>query len=480
MTLAQQAFSGIIWNFIEQLLKRGVGAFVSIFLARFLIPEDFALIAMMAIFLAIANTLMESGLNLALIRIQSPGEMEFNTAFYANIFLGFLSYLLLFFIAPIAASFYSNPQLVTLIRVTGIGVLINSLSIVQLTIFKIKLDFKTQLKASFPAGLISGIISVALAYYGFGVWALVSQMLASSLLNNCLLWSLSDWRPKKMFCWGIFRELFSFSYKFVLANFSNIIFTNIYVVVVSKFFASTIAGHFYFAEKIKDLVLTQIVNSIQNVSYPALSRLQSDDGKLVVGLKRTLSSSAYLLNPIFIYLILTCNSWFTYFLDQKWLLASNYLQIMSIEGLIYPLHLVNINILILKGRSDYILVLEILKKSCVLIGLFLGIHYGIYGVLTSQIICSVLAFLPNTFFSAKLLPYYLKDQLGDFFPAFLLAMISALTAKLVCSILDLNVIFDLLMKSFIYFSLYIILSDKLGLESFHFVKKLVSEKLKLV
>lgn len=470
MTLAQKALSGVIWNFSEQLLKRGVGAFVSILLAKFLVPDDFALIAMMSIFLVIANNLMESGLNLALIRLNRPEQLEFNTAFIANIFLGCFSYLLLFFIAPFAADFYLNPSLTLLIRITGIGVIINSFSVVQLTIFRIKLDFRTSLKASFPAGIFSGLIAIFLAYSGYGVWALIAQMLVASVTNNLLLWYFSDWRPNRTFSWKICFELFSFSYKFVLANFSNIFFSNLYVVVVSKLFISAIAGQFYYAERIRDLVLMQIVNSIQNVSYPVLASLQHDKNKLFQGLRQVLSCSAFLLNPLFIFVVFSCRSLFQILFGQNWAEAAHYLQFLSVDGLLYPLHLVNINALVLKGRSDYVLILEIIKKTTILIGLIVGSSYGVFGILISQIICSILAYLPNTYFSSKVTSYNLQHQLKDFFPSLFLSIAAAVITYFVFSLFSFGGLVDFILRMIFYFCLYFALSYQLELESFKILK----------
>ena len=175
MSLAAKTTTGVLWNFGQQLATRGVGILVTLLLARFLVPEDFGLVAMMAVFLALGSSLMDSGFREALIRLENITQEDYATAFYANIVLGLVSYGILFAAAPAIAGFYEEPRLVDLIRVASLSVIIMSFQVVQVASLSRKLNFKAQLKASLPASVISGVIAVGLAYVGWGVWALVSQ-----------------------------------------------------------------------------------------------------------------------------------------------------------------------------------------------------------------------------------------------------------------------------------------------------------------
>jgi O-antigen/teichoic acid export membrane protein len=182
MSLANKTTTGILWNFTEQLSMRGIGIVVSLLLARFLVPADFGLVAMMAVFIAVAGNLMDSGFKQALIRKQDASQVDFSTAFYTNLALGGFAYLLLFSTAPFIAGFYEETRLIDLIRVAGIVILINSFQVVQSAILNRALYFKAQLKATLPASIISGITAVVLAYIGWGVWALIAQMLIAAFL----------------------------------------------------------------------------------------------------------------------------------------------------------------------------------------------------------------------------------------------------------------------------------------------------------
>lgn len=239
MNLAKKTTIGIVWNFVEQLARRGVGIGVTLLLAYFLTPEDFGLVAMMAVFLALGASLMESGFKQALIRLKDATQVDFNTAFYANILLGVVAYAILFGAAPWIALFYEQPGLVDLIRVAGLAVIVNSFQVVQVSILSRNLNFKTQLKVNLPAAVLSGFLAVALAYLGWGVWALVAQMLVSAMLVTLLLWAQRIWRPNLSFSFVSLRQMYNFGYKLFLSGVLDTVFRNMYVIVIAKFFSAT-------------------------------------------------------------------------------------------------------------------------------------------------------------------------------------------------------------------------------------------------
>lgn len=213
MSLANKTTAGIVWNFVEQLARRGITVAVTLLLAYFLTPEDFGLVAMMAVFLALGASLMDSGFRQALIRLKDATQIDFNTGFYANITLGLLAYAILFLSAPWIASFYQEPKLVDLVRVASLAIIINAFQVIQVTILSRDLNFKAQLKANLPAAVISGVLAVALAYLDWGVWALVTQMLVSALLVTLLLWMQNIWRPSLSFSFSSLKKMYNFGYK---------------------------------------------------------------------------------------------------------------------------------------------------------------------------------------------------------------------------------------------------------------------------
>lgn len=423
--LRQKTTTGVLWSFTQQLSQRGIGILVTLLLARFLVPTDFGLMAMLGVFIAIAGSLMDSGFKQALIRKNDAVQRDFSTAFYANLFLGFLSYGLLFTVAPAVAAFYNEPRLIDLIRVVGLSIPITSFQVVQVANLSRDLNFKAQLKATVPATITSGIMAVILAYLGFGVWALVVQILVASALATLTLWAMRLWRPTLEFSRQSLSGMFGFGYKLFLSDLLNIIFKNLYIVIIAKLFSAPIAGFYFFAEKIKDLVIYQLVHSIEIVTYPALATLEDEDIRLKAALRKVIQVTTFLLFPAMLFLAALAEPLFQVFLPDTWLPAAVYLQLMCIAALLYPLHSINLNILKIKGRSDLFLYLAIIKKSMTIMILLISLPFGVIGVLIGQIAASLLSYLPNSYFSAKLIDYSVREQFADILPGLSLSILMA-------------------------------------------------------
>lgn len=477
MTLAKKTTIGIVWNFVEQLARKGVGIGVTLLLAYFLTPEDFGLVAMMAVFLALGASLMESGFKQALIRLKDATQVDFNTAFYANIVLGLVAYAILFFSAPWVAVFYEQPGLVDLIRVAGLAIIFNSLQVVQVSILSRILNFKTQLKVNLPAAILSGLLAVALAYLGWGVWALVAQMLTSAILVTLLLWAQRIWRPSFTFCFRSLGQMYNFGYKLFLSGVLDTVFRNMYVIVIAKFFSASVAGLYFFAEKIKELVISQLVTSIQTVTYPALSTMQDDNVRLKAGYRKVIAMTTFLLFPVMLFLAALSQPLFEFLLPEKWWPAAVYLQLMTLAGLLYPLHSINLNILKVKGRSDLFLYLEILKKVMIVLILWMSFQYGVIGILIGQIVSSVLAYIPNSYFSYRLIGYSIKEQLADFIPGLVL---SALVAGLIFGLqawVQWWALAELVVFGLLAGLLYLAGAHILKLQAYELTKELIMKKI---
>lgn len=421
ISLKRETVSGTAWNFTELFLRRGVGGFTTLILAWFLTPEDFGLVAMMAVFLAFANLIADAGFSDALIRKSNVSITEYDTAFYANIFFSIVVYGLLFITAPLIASFYEQPILNDLIRVTGFVTILNALVLVQRAKLSRELKFKLQMQVSFPAAIISGLCAILLAFAGYGVWALVAQILIQALLNVVLYWRLKIWRPGLQFGWREFNGLFSFGGFLLFNQMTTVPVKHMYVIVIAKFFAAPVAGLYFFAEKIRDLLINQLVSSIQTVTYPALARLQEEPERLKAGYRQVIAVTTFLFFPILIFMATFVETLFHLFLPEAWWPAAVYLQLMCLAALLYPLHSTNLNILKVKGRSDLVFYLGLFKKTVAITIFVISFRYGIVAILLGQILSSVIAYLPNSFYSKQLIGYSLYEQLTDFLPGLLLS-----------------------------------------------------------
>jgi O-antigen/teichoic acid export membrane protein len=453
MSLAQKTFTGILWKFSEQIGRRGIGVLITLLLARFLAPEDYGLVAMMAVFLAIAQQLMDSGFRQALIRLQGARQVDFNTA-----------------------EFYEETRLIMLIRVAGLNVLIHSFQVVQVAVLSRELNFKAQLQASIPAGIISGVIAVGLAYLGVGVWALIAQMLLSTFFTTVLLWRIQGWRPTLGFSRQTLGQMYNFGYKLFLSGLLDIVFKNIYVVVIAKIFAASTAGLYFFANKLKEIVISQIVAAIQAVTYPALATMQHDNARLKAGYRKVIGVTTFLLFPVMLFLAALADPLFQFVLPNKWLPAVLYLQLMCFAGLMYPLHSINLNVLQVKGRSDLFLYLEVIKKVLLVIILSISIHFGIIGILIGQIISSILAYLPNSYFTVKLINYSVREQISDFMPGLLLSSVVGFVNYLAVTILPWHPLIELIVFGSLAVGLYLLGAYQLKFEALHLAVDMMKQR----
>jgi len=469
MSLARRTFRGILWNFADQLGRRGINIIVTLILAHFLVPEEFGLVAVMSAFVAVANSLMESGFRQALIRMGNAGQKDYSTAFFSNLGLGAVAFLIVYLVAPSIAAYYDEPRLVDLVRAGGISVLVNATWVVHGAILSKDLDFRALLVASMPAAVVSGVVAVVLAYLGFGVWALVSQMVLYSLLVASLTWRICPWRPTFEVSGESFSELFGFGSRLFAAATLDTVFRNLYVVVIAKVFATSLAGYYFFAEKIKDIVINQLVSTVQNVTYPALSTVQNDSAVLKDGYRKLVRVTTFIVFPVLTLLAALTGPLFEVLLPGTWRAAVPYLQLSCMAGLMIPLHSLNLNILQVKGKSRLILNLEIIKKAVLAVVLVASIKFGITGVLIGRIVVSVLNYLPNSYFSGQLIDYPASEQASDFMPSLLLALLVGGLTYVSVNILEWPALLELCLLGVLSISTYLAVAGILGMQSLKLV-----------
>jgi O-antigen/teichoic acid export membrane protein len=423
--LGNKTVFSVGWSFLETMARRGISVITTLALAYFLTPEDYGLVAMMSLFLALGSTLVESGFKQALIRKSDLDDTDLNTAFYANICLSVLAYVILYLSAPIVAGFYTEPTLVALIRVASLLLLVNAFQIVQAALLAKKMQFKLLVKASFPAALLSGVIAILLAYSGMGVWSLVVQMLASALFTTLFLWIFSSWRPSKLFSFESLGAMYNFGYKLFLSSLLNVAYKNMFVLVIAKFFTVGLAGLYFFADRIKDLLVSQLIASIQTVMYSALSEVQNDTVRLSCAYRKIMKAMTFLVFPALLIFAALAELIFRVALPEKWLPAVPFLQLLCIASLSIPITSVNLNIIKVKGKSGWYLLLETTKKLTGFTVLWFTLEYGVIAILLGHIIVQALNYYPSVYLAEKLVGYGFIQQLQDFMPSLILATIVA-------------------------------------------------------
>ncbi|MCD9547788.1 oligosaccharide flippase family protein [Photobacterium carnosum] len=428
--IKQQTANGLKWSAIERIATQAIQLIVMLILGRMLGPEAFGLVGMLAIFIAISQTFVDSGFSSALIRKQDRSETDYATTFYFNIVVSLSCYVLLFIFSPYIADFYHQPELINLTRVLGIVILANAFAVVQRTRLTVVMDFKTQAKASLLSVSCSTIIALVLAYCNFGVWALVGQTLSFAIINVILLNIFDPWLPKCGFSKASFKELFGFGSKLLASAILATIYENIYQIIIGKLFNAGQLGLFTQAKNLSSMPAMTLTGIIQRVTYPMMSQIQNDQQALDKAYLLTLRLAAVVISPIIIGLGLVAKPLLTVLLGQEWQSAAELMSILCIGYMLYPIHAINLNLLQVKGRSDLFLKLEIIKKIIVTLVLVITVPFGIKAICIGMAIQSYLALFINTYYTGKLSSLTMLKQFKALISIWLLTLGCAAIASL--------------------------------------------------
>lgn len=429
-SLTDKTIKGVGWNSVDRIVNYGIGFVVGIVLARLLSPEEYGLIGIIGIFTAIFNIILDSGLSVALIRKKDVTDTDYCTVFWTNLLLSIVLTSILYVGAPVIGHFFNRPELVPYIHVMSFILVLNALSITQQAILTKRIDFKTQTKISLIAHTLSGIIGIAMAYTGFGVWALVAQQMTSRLFTTILLWTYNKWWPKLIFSWNNFKVLFGFSWKLLLAQIISSLWTQVYQAVVGKVYSPATLGQYTRARQYGQLVSSSVGDVVLKVSLPVMSSIQNEDDRLLRAF-RTIIKTTMLVSSVLLIGMAACAKPLIFVLiGEQWLPCVPMMQIISFTLMLYPLHQININMLTVQGRSDIQLFLQIIKCILAIGPILLGIYVGIYWMLISSVVTGWIALLLNSYYSGKKFNYKWWMQLRDVLPSLVIAFMMAIPVYL--------------------------------------------------
>lgn len=424
----EKSLGGLKWSFIDASIGQGITVVFGLALARIISPRDFGLVGMLSIFIAVSQSLTDSGFTSALIRKTDCSERDYSTVFFYNLLVAIALCLLLFFSAPAIATFYGEPQLDPILKVLSLVLVAEASMSIQRTIFTKRIDFKTQTKVSVSSSLVSGIIALVMALLGYGVWSLVALSLSKSVIQSLMYWLVSNWRPVAVFSKSSFRELFGFGNKIMLAGLLNTAYQNLYLVVIGKYFTATELGYYSKASELRDLPSKNVMDVVNRVSYPTLSEVQHDTLGFRAHVGQYMRSTMFVSQVMMLALAAISPALVEVLLGPKWNTAAEYLQLLCIVGILYPLHSININILKVKGRSDLVLKLNIWKKILNIPVLILGVLLGIKVMIALMFVSSIIAFFMHSYFANLLIEYGWRAQIKDILPSFGFALLCSTPA----------------------------------------------------
>ena len=412
-SLKKKTVNGVIWSAIDRFSTQGIQFIFSILIARLLMPSDYGVIAMLGIFLAVSQTFIDSGFGTALVQKANRTETDFSTVFYFNIVVAILFYILLWFSSPYIASFYNIPMLEDVTKVVALILVFGALSGIQSAKLSIAINFKTRAKISVISAISTGCVGLYLAYNGYGAWALVFQMVFSSFLGTILLWYFVRWVPKLVFSWQSFRQLFSFGSKLLASALLDTTYNNIYPLVIGRVYSSTSLGLYSRASGLAQYPSSNITGVLQSVTFPVLCSIQNDENRLTDAYKRFIRMSAFIIFPLMIGLASVADPFIRVVLTDKWEGAIYLLQIVCFSLMWYPIHAINLNILQVKGRSDYFLKLEIIKKIQGVCILCITVPISIVAMCYGSVVSSLLSLVWNTYYTKRLIGYGFFSQIKD-------------------------------------------------------------------
>lgn len=426
-SLKNKTIKGVGWSAADAFLGQGVTFIVGLVLARLLSPDEYGLIGICLIFTTVLNGIVDSGFSNALIRKKEVTDEDYNTMFMTNMAISIVLYVLLFISAPLVSDFFHRIELTALVRVTGLVLFCNALSITQVTILAKRIDFKTKTKASLVSAVVSGVIGIAMAFMGFGVWSLVAQQLCRQLLYTLCLWVLNKWWPKFTFYKDSFKYMWGFGWKLLASGILNNVWNQLYQVVIGRCYTYSTLGHYTRANEYASIFSSNLTSIVQRVSYPVLAEIQDDKERMVLGYRKVIKVTMFVTAVCMISLGAVSEPLIYTLIGTKWHEAATYLPLICISMSLYPLHAINLNILQVLGRSDIFLYLEVLKRIVGLIPVVIGIYYGIYFMLLISIFTSIIGLYLSTWYTGKAFKYTFWKQIKDITPSYMTAFIIALS-----------------------------------------------------
>lgn len=466
--LRNKTLAGLIWQYAEKCGTQVVSFVVSIILARLLTPADYGLIGLITVFISIALVFARSGMGQALVQKKDANDEDFSTVFYFSFTVSVILYFVLFFTAPLIAGFYHEAKLVPVIRVLGITIIIGAVYSVQQAMVQREMNFKKFFYATSVGTLASAGIGIAMAYAGYGVWALVWQQISCQFINMVILFITVKWRPMWIFSFAKMKKLFGYSWKLLCSGLLDTIYNNIYSLLIAKFYSSADLGYYNRGNQFPVLIVENVNGSINSVIFPVLSKMQDEKERFKATVRRSIKTSTYIIFPLMAGLAAVADPLVRVLLTDKWLPAVPFIQFCCFTYAFWPVHTANLQAVKALGRSDVFLVLEIIKKIIGVIILIVTLPFGLTAMMLGRCIATVISSFINASPNKKLMNYSYIEQIKDMLPSMVLSLVMCGVVLLVGT-LKINLYILLILQVVVGVIVYVLLSTIFKLECFEYV-----------
>lgn len=478
MSLKQHAISGFFWGAINNFSVQIVQFVVGLVLARLLDPEDFGLVGLLTVFMAISSSLTDGGFTAALIRKKNCTHEDYSTVFIFNLLISLSIYLILFFSSNTIANYFERNELSMMLKILALKIVLDALSITQIAKVTRELNFKFQAKISLATSIFSGIVGIVCALRGMGAWSLILQYVSFSLITSLLFFFLSSWKPTFTFSKKSFKEMFGFGVKLLGSSLLGKIFNEFSTFLIGKYLSFSDLGFYTRANMFKNLPSQTINTILTKVSYPLLSKFGSDLIKLKQNYRKLIKVTTFISFVIMGLMAATADDFIIILIGEKWTPSIVLFQMLSVVGMIYPLQALNLNILNVIGRSDIHLKLTFIKNIISLPILFGSLYFGLKGVVTGLVIISFVHLFINMIVSGKFIKYTMLEQLKDiYFQTVVIIIISSSTYCI--NIFDLNIYLSLITKILLFVLLLLSTGELFKIYSYLELKHITLNLLKI-
>ena len=468
----QKVLSGLFWRFAERCGAQGVSFVVSIVLARLLAPEVYGTIALITVFTAVLQVFVDSGMGNALIQKKDADNDDFSTVFYFNMAVCCVLYLGMYIAAPYIAEFYNDGELTAVVRVLSLTLIISGVKNVQQAYVSRNMLFKNFFYATLGGTIGAAAIGIAMAYMGYGVWALVVQQVFNAAVDTVILWITVKWRPGRTFSLQKLKGLFSFGWKMLVSGLLDTVYGNLRQLLVGKIYSSSDLAYYNRGQQFPNFIVNNINSSIDSVLFPVMSSVQDDRERVKDMTRKSIKVSVYVMAPLMMGLAFTAESVVRLVLTDKWLACIPFLRIFSITYMFYPIHTANLNAIKAMGRSDLFLKMEILKKAVGLVLMISSIQFGVLAMAYSMLLGNVISQVINSWPNRKLLGYSYADQIKDILPSILLAVFMGICVYMV-TFFNLSSFITLCIQMISGALIYIISSAVFKMDSFLYLWNLL-------
>lgn len=472
-----KVISNLIWKFSERMFAQIVTFIVSVVLARLLSPTEYGTIALVMVFITIADVFANAGFGNALIQKLHVDNIDYSSVLYFSLGISFIIYGILFISAPYIANFYESQILCSVLRVLGLRVPIAAFNSVQQAYVSKNMLFKRFFFSTLFGTLLSGVVGCVMAYNGFGIWSLVGQYLTNTIVDTTVLWFTVRWRPNFVFSFKRVKSLFSFGWKILVSNLIDTGYQQIRSLVIGGKYTSADLAYYNRGQQYPQLVVANVNTSISSVLFPVISKNQENLEVVKNMTRRAIKTSSYIMWPLMFGLAVISKPLVVWMLTDKWLPCVPYLQIACFNFAFWPIHTANLESLKAIGRSDILLKLEVVKKIMGLGLLLVSMNYGVMAIALSMIISTILSSFINAYPNSKILKYSYIDQIKDMMPSILLSLFMSVIIYPLSFIIN-NSLLLISVQVLIGGMIYILLSRIFRLESFMYIINMIKNRKK--